>query len=51
LRVEPGTGSAEAIRFWLKSKRRDSARYVAENTVVLIEPQSGRVVWPSRYNV
>jgi len=47
IRVKPGADSVEAIRDWLSTERRGNPSHLAQKAVVLIEPDLGRVVWPT----
>lgn len=44
--VEPGDDPPGALRRYLRQRRSDTARYLAQKAVVLLDPQCGRVIWP-----
>jgi hypothetical protein len=49
LAAEPGADPADVIRRYLAARRTDSAKALAANAVILIDPENraGEIVWPA----
>lgn len=44
--VNEGESATDALRRWLTERPTDTAEFLAQRAVVLLEPDCGSVVWP-----